>query len=166
MWYVVGMPPAKRVIKRQKPTTAIDATVTDYLANRSMRERSSAMEDSIKKTLMEVLAAQGELKEGGHRQIDLAAPQDFASYKAGKLAPKVITGIERKRRVSQSLNEERTMALLKEKNLVDECTEIVVVLNEDAVLGANYGGKISDEELAALYDESETFAFYLVEGRA
>ena len=40
--------------------------------------------------------------------------------------------------VSQSLNEDRTLALLKEKGLLDQCTEVVVVLNEDAILAANY----------------------------
>ena len=37
-----------------------------------------------------------------------------------------------------------------------------MVLNEDAVLAANYEGKISDEQLASLYDEHEQYAFYLV----
>jgi len=144
----------------------VDTTVREYIMNRSLREKSETDEGRLKKQLMDELAAHGKLKEGGHREIDLAAPQAFPSYKGGKAVIKNITGIERKRRVSQSLNEERTMALLKEKGLLDLCTEVVVVLNEDAVLGANYSGQIADEELADLYDENETFAFYLVEGTA
>lgn len=157
------MPPTKRTIRR-KAKVDIDPTVQEYLLNRSMRERSSHIEDTLKKTLMETLEANGMLLEGGHRQLDLDVPLPFNSYKGGKLVPKTVTGIERKRRGSQALNEERTMALLKKRDLVDQCTEVVVVLNEDAVLAANFSGVISDEELQALYDESETFAFYLVEG--
>jgi hypothetical protein len=157
--------PAKRTIKR-KTRVDIDPTVQEYLLNRSMREKSAHIEDALKKTLMETLADNGELLEGGHRQLDLETPMPFTSYKDGKPKAKTITGIERKRRGSQSLNEERTLALLKQRDLVSKCTEVVVVLNEDAVLAANFSGEISDEELKALYDESETFAFYLVEGEA
>ena len=38
-----------------------------------------------------------------------------------------------------------------------------MVVDEDAILAANYAGKITDKELAALYYESSTFAFYLTE---
>lgn len=159
------MPASKRTIPR-KSTLSLDDTVTEYLMNRSMRERSAYHEDSLKKKLMGELEAHGALAKGGHRTLDLAAPQDFTSYKAGKPQPKTITGIERKRRESQTLNEERTLALLKEKGLLDQCTEVVVVINEDAVLAANFSGDLPDDELKALYDESETFAFYLIEGDA
>jgi hypothetical protein len=158
--------PAKRTVPRQSPTTVVDTTVREYLMNRSMREKSETVEGNLKKQLMDAIEQQGTLKEGGHREIELGAAQTFPSYKGGKSIIKTITGIERKRRVSQSLNEDRTMAMLKEKGMLDECTEVVVVLNEDAVLAANYDGRIKDDELSALYDESESFAFYLVEGSA
>lgn len=153
----------KRTIKRKAPVE-VDSTVHEYLQNRSMRERSDHIEGTLKRELMKVLEDHGDLVTGGHRQIPLGQPQQFHSYKGGKATIKTITGIERKRRVSQPLNEDRAMALVKEKGLLDECTEVVVVLNEDAILAANYGGKITDEELEGLYDESESFAFYLVEG--
>ena len=36
-------------------------------------------------------------------------------------------------------------------------------MDEDALLAAAYEGRITDAELKALYDESENYAFYLVE---
>jgi hypothetical protein len=36
------------------------------------------------------------------------------------------------------------------------------VLNEDAVLAANYEGKITDDQLEALYDENTQYAFLLI----
>ena len=153
--------PTRRRIPRSSPGELI-TTLRDYLGNRSLRERSSYHEDTLKKELMGHLEREGVLEGEGHRVIELDAPEEFFAVKAGKPEPKMVTGIKRQRRVSQSLNEERTMALLKEKGLLDKCTEVVVVLNEDAILAANYDEEISDEELAELYDENETFAFYLI----
>jgi len=151
----------RRVIPRSSPGEFL-STLRDYLGNRSLRERSEYQEGKLKKDLMSHLEREGELQDGGHRVIELDEPEEFFAVKNGVPQPKHVTGIKRQRRSSQSLNEERTMVLLKEKGLLDQCTEVIVVLNEDAILAANYGEQITDDELAELYDESETFAFYLV----
>jgi hypothetical protein len=151
---------------RRKPTTTedLDALVADYLLNRSTRERSSYHEDTYKRRFLALLAETGELQEGGHRILRLNEPCLFHEYKGGKVKEREITGIRRVRRGSTTLNEERTMAFLVKKKLFDQCVTMQPVINEDAILAANFEGTISDEDLAKLYDESETFAFYLVEG--
>ena len=151
---------SRRTIPRR---TAFDllSVLSEYLQNRSIKERSDYHESDGKKKLMMHLETDGEIQEGGHRTLEVDPPLSYMQYKGGKPIEKRVTGIKRTRRQSTSLNEDRTMALLKELNLVDACTEIIVVLNEDAVLAANYEGKISDEALEACYDESETFAFNL-----
>ena len=133
----------------------------EYLVDRSMNERAAFHTDRLKKQLMEVLENEGELEEGGHRHLDLTEPLEFTEYKGGKPKLKLVTGIDRKKRTTQSLNEERTMAVLKEHDLLDRCTEIVVVIDEDAVMGANYEGLIPDDVMEKLYDETENYAFYL-----
>jgi hypothetical protein len=153
----------KRIVRRRTLVEDLAGYVREYLNNRSMREKSSYWEDRIKRNLMEVLAATGELQEGGHRTLVLDEALPYVQYKGETPITKTITGIERKRRESTTLNEERTMAFLKKKNLLDSCTVIQIVINEDAVLAANFTGDISDQELEALYDKSETFAFYLTE---
>jgi hypothetical protein len=150
-----------RIVIRRTPFDLVGA-LRDYLLNRSMSERSSSEERRGKGQLMEYIQIHGEEVEGGHREVYLDEPLPFTSYKNDKPVPKQVTGIKRQKRVSTTLDEARTMALLKEKGLLDECTEVVVVLNEDAVLAANYSGKITDDQLAALYNESESFAFYLI----
>src|SRR6185295_13931899 len=132
--------PAKRTLKRTAKAVDLEAQVHNYLNNRSMRERSEWEEGQIKKALMEFIEQVGELQEGGHRIVLLASPTTFHSYKNGKPQIKSITGIERKRRVSQSLDPDRTMALLEERHLTDQCTvtETIVSINEDAILAANY----------------------------
>jgi hypothetical protein len=109
---------------------------------------------------MDFLEEQGEL-EDGHRTYTLDEPMEYFQQKSGKAIPKLVTGILRQHRELSSLNEDRTMALLKRKNLLDKCTEVVVVLNEDAILAANYEGEITDEEMEALYDKKDQYAFYL-----
>ena len=79
------------------------------------------------------------------------------------MTEKEVIGIKRQRRESTVLNAERVMKLLEDKDMVADCTTTEVVLNEDAVLAANFEGRITDEEMASLWDTSETFAFYLVE---
>ena len=152
--------PTRRVIPRSK-TGDLLFTLREYLSNRSLRERSEFHESALKKELMEHLASEG-TPEGEHRVIELDEPEEYFAVKGGVPIPKQVTGIKRQRSVSQSLNEERTMALLKRKDLLDQCTEVVVVLNEDAILAANYNEQITDDELKALYDDSERFSFWLI----
>lgn len=153
--------PNRRVIPRAQAGDLV-RTLREYLGNRSLRERSEYHEGKLKKELMSHLETEGTPEGEGHRVIELDQPEEFFAVKNGNPEPKLVTGIKRQRRVSQPLNEDRTLALLKEKGLLDQCTEVVVVLNEDAILAANYNGEIEDEELAELYDENESFAFYLI----
>lgn len=152
---------SKRTIP-SKPRFDLETGLSEYLLNRSARERATYYEDQLKKNLLAYIEAVGELEEGGHRFVELDVPLAHTTYKAGKPAPQMVTGIRRQKRVTPSLNEDRTMTLLKKLDLMDECTEVVVVLNEDAVLAANYQGKITDTQLEALYDESVNYAFYLI----
>ena len=151
--------------KARPPSDGFLAQVRDYLTNRTMRERSEYHEGSLKKQLMDILAKSGTLQEGGHRTIELDQPEEFVSYKNGKPVTKQVVGIERKERAgTMALNHERTIALLKKKDLMDRCTEVIVEVNEDEVLAANYDGTITDKELDALYDKGDpTYAFYLME---
>lgn len=159
-----------RRIKRQTqdlPTTVdLDAQVGDYLLNRSALERATVVVDRYKKRFMDLLERAGVLEENGSRSLLLEEPVVFTSYKGGKAKEKEITGIRRQYRAGQThLNEERTMAYLAKHKLLDRCTSTITVINEDAVLAANFEEKISDADLAALYDTTEpTYAFYLLEG--
>lgn len=152
----------KRRTLPRKPQVDLGPVVNDYLLNRSMRERSAWHEDKLKKELMAVLAETGRIAPN-RQTLALESAMTFISYKDGKPIEKTIVGIERRERTSNVLNQDRAMALLEKKGLVDDCTETITVLKEDAILAANYQGKITDKELATLYEESSTFAFWLTE---
>lgn len=156
------MAPRKRVIPRA-PTPEISSPVEEYLLNRSMRERSEYHEGRLKKDLLGILEVAGEQRSATSQALDLPEPVAFVSYKDGKPVEKKITGIERRKRTSNVMDETQTLALLARKNLLATCTTTIVVVDEDAVLAANYAGAITDKELAALYEEKTTFAFYPTE---
>ena len=153
----------KRIIRRRSIPQDFLRYLQEYLLNRSMREKSTLIESGHKGILMDVLAEAGVLQEGGHRILMLDEPVVHHHYTtADRATEQKVTGIERKRRVRQGLNEDRTLALLEAKGLLDQCTTTIRVIEEDQVLAANYGGQISDKELKALYDEDESYAFYLI----
>lgn len=158
------MPPRK--IRRPAVPTAhdLDSEVSEYLLNRSARERSTAHENKLKAEFMALLAEVGEAQEGGHRVLLLNEPLTFASYSnTGKLTEKEVTGIRRVRRESTALDPEKVMALLEAKKLVEECTIVRRDIDEDAILAANFEGRITDAEMEACWNRTENFAFFLVE---
>jgi hypothetical protein len=154
--------PKKRTVARQR-LLDLQGTMKDYLLNRSMRERSDYFEGVGKKQMMEELATRGAPGEN-KVTLTLDEPLMFTTYKDGKPKEKKVVGCERRERTSTSLNEEKAMALIAKKGLGEECLETVTVVSEDAILAANYRGAITDKELAGLYDENTTYAFWLTEG--
>ena len=142
----------------------VAASVEEYLANRSMRERSEYHEGRIKKDLMALLEVAGDPIEPHKQILELDTPISWTRYgKDGKPKQTKVKGIERRERVSTTLDDDKALALLARKGLTGQCTQTVVVVDEDAILAANYAGQITDKELAALYSESSTFAFYPTE---
>lgn len=156
--------PRTRTIPRQASTSDLDALVAEYLLNRSMAERAGSIEARLKAQLKEILAVEGRSEGETKKVLDLTHPIPYAQTKNGRVSQKLITGIELVTRTSTPLNPERAMALITEKGLVDECTETIVVVKEEAILAANFGDLITDQELASLYDESSNDAFFLQEG--
>lgn len=155
----------KRTIPRAPESdTDLGAIVGEYLQNRSMRERSEHFEGRLKRDLLALIDTTGEEVEPHKKVLELDEPIPYRAYKSGKGTNKSIIGIERRERVSSRMDEDKVLALLEKKKLIEECTTIVRVVDEDAVLAANYAGKITDKEYAALLTTTVTPAFYLTEG--
>ena len=152
----------RRTIRRSQ-SADLDNEVAEYLLNRSTRERAEHQEKTWKAKFMALLEEVGEAQEGGHRVLPLNEPITFHSYKTGKVKETEVTGIRRVRREVTALNTDRVMKLLEDKKMVAECTVTRTDIDEDAILAANFEGRITDEEMDALWDKTENFAFYLVE---
>lgn len=141
-----------RSIKRREPPDTLMPLAVDYAKNRTLRELAEAQEGKLKIKLMTMLDDFGQPIEGGHKIIELPD--------AVPLGKKMMTGMKRQRRAGQSLAQDRAEKFLRDKGLWDKCTTVVTVINEDAILAANFAGEITDVDLKRLYDEKETFAFY------
>lgn len=161
----------RRVVKRKPAIPALVETVREYLLNRSMRERSAYHETQIKTGLMEVISQAGvpDGEEDQHLKIDLPEPVEFVAYKGGKPVPTSVVAIQRQTRTgAMALNEDRVLAFLsslkgERKALYQRCLTTIQVVNEDAILAANFEKLITDEELKALYDQADpTYAFQLI----
>lgn len=129
--------------------TPLDVDVREYLVVREQREKLAKDENKRKAGLMEALSALP-TDDRGHVIHELPAP----------VGP--VTGVQRQRRVSVSMDEDAAMALVHKYGLQDRCLETVQVLNEDALLAANFEGLIPDADIKALYSESESFALVLI----
>ena len=157
----------QRKVTRRPAVPKLLDTVREYLLNRSMRERSDYHEKAIKAGLMEVIATAGvpDGDENQHLRIDLPEPVEFVAYKGGKPQPTTVVAIQRQTRAgSMTMDQDKAMAFLqKRKDLFDQCVTTVQVINEDAILAANFEKLISDKEMQSFYTESPpTYAFQLI----
>jgi uncharacterized protein (DUF1810 family) len=69
--------------------------------------------------------------------------------------------IVKQRRVSKVFDESTANNLLKAKNIFEECTQTITVLNQDAVMAAYYEGKLTDEDIEAMFPEKIVWALIL-----
>ena len=161
----------QRKVTRRPAVPKLLDTVREYLLNRSMRERSDYHEKAIKAGLMEVIATAGvpDGDENQHLRIDLPEPVEYVHYAGGKPKTQIVIAIKRQTRAgSMPMDQDKVMAFLaslkgQRKALAEECVTTIQVINEDAILAANFEKRITDDELKTLYDESPpTYAFQLI----
>jgi hypothetical protein len=69
--------------------------------------------------------------------------------------------VTNQRKESRSLNEDFSIALLKERGIYNECIKTVEVLQEDAIMAAVYKGQLTEEEVDEMFPTKVTYAFLL-----
>ena len=113
-----------------------------------LKEQIKFLEDrqkEIKKRLQEAVVELGETDGRGH--ITLELDEDIK--------------ITNQRRESRTLNEELAEAILKEKNIYEECVKMVPVLQQDAIMAQVYKGTLTEQEIDELFPAKVTYAFLL-----
>lgn len=165
-----GMENNVRVLAR-RPIVPGDSTpdlspvqqdIRKYLNTRTLREKAQFDENGLKASLMEVIAGTGRVEGDGHKVIDLDEPWPLTTVSSsGSIKESMVKGVMRQRKVTQVFDAEAALALVEKKGIKDECVETIteVILDEDKVLAANYAGKLTDEEVEALYSNKESFSF-------
>jgi hypothetical protein len=142
--------PTKK-IRRRKPD--VRRAVQDWLHNDDAAKQFGTAVAAAKKRLMDILEEYGTEDQQGHRWLHF--PDDPIDGR--------IKSIKRERRVFRSMKpSDEVEKFLRDKGLWDQCTETVVVINEDKILELNWGDDpvITNEEMRKyLYDFPEQFAF-------
>lgn len=106
--------------------------------------------DKYRATLMGALDELGEEDENGHRFLDLPA-------QVGKWV-----GLQRQRRVTDTIDEETAFSILKEKGLEDRCVKMVPQIDQDAIYAALYQGLLSEDDIYAMFPPRVTYALVAV----
>lgn len=131
-----------------------------YLDTRNLRETVERVENDAKsklKSIIEQAAADEDplahTDEKGSEFLDLVGVVNNPLKDGAE-----VTQIKREKRISKSLDEDAALELLDTLGLRDQCLMTIQVLDEEAILALNYTGKISDEDLKAMYSETTTWA--------
>ncbi len=140
---------ARQVARRKKgglTDTALLENSRQFLKLKTEHSLIGARMKELRDRLIGWVEDNGTPDADGHFYLDLPEPVEG------------VVSFQRQRRVSQSLREEDLMALLEERGILDECTQMVRVLDEEAVYRAVFEGKISEKELTEFVDEKVTWA--------
>ena len=106
--------------------------------------------DKYRPSLMEALDELGDEDENGHRFLDLPV-------QVGKWV-----GLQRQRRVTDTVDEQAALELLKEKGLEDRCVKMVPQIDQDAIYAALYEGLLSEDDIYAMFPPRVTYALVAV----
>ena len=67
--------------------------------------------------------------------------------------------MQRQRRVSQSLDMDTAILTLTKRGLADRCIRSVPTVDEDEIMSCLYEGKLTEEEVDAMFPKKITWAF-------
>lgn len=136
---------------KDEPTEDLGPVRREVQQYVSLKEEASAIDDrinTIKKRLITYAEEQGTPNEKG--SLVFPINDDVTGTKS----------VVRQRRVSKVFNESLANSIL-DKGVFDECTKTITVLDEDAVMGAYYAGKLTDEDIDTMFPEKITWALVL-----
>lgn len=120
--------------------------VADLVTAKAQQKFFKSRQDTVTKRLKAYVEEHGYTDDQGHIWLDLEEPVE------GTVA------LQMQRKVSQGVNEDKAEAILKAKGIYDDCTETVTVLDQDAILAAHYAGKLSEDEIDAMFPKTVNYA--------
>lgn len=101
---------------------------------------------TITKRIKAFVQEAGEPDDQGHLWVNFDEPVDGC------------VALQMQRKVSKPLNEEKATAILEKAGLYAECTTTVTVIDQDAIMAAHYAGKLTEDEVDAMFPPSISFA--------
>lgn len=120
-------------------------TIVHHIMAKVQADEAKVTQARVRPKLVAILE-EIEPDADGHRTLVLDEPiQGYGS-------------IVYQRRVSIVPDNELIMEILEKYDLVEQCTELKRVPDEEAVMTAVYDGKLPEAELQDMYPQKETFA--------
>jgi len=112
-----------------------------------IQEREKALKAELRETVMEL----GEEDAKGSFVLDISDE---------------ISGVRKmiqQRRVSKTFDPDKAENLLTDKNLLERCTTMVPVLDEQEILAARYEDLLTDDDIDSMFPAKESYAFVFVQ---
>lgn len=147
------MAAVRRVVRRdsrpQTDLTEVTSWVRQFVTVKAQQAALQERYGDLKRRLEDVIDRLGYEDDKGHRYFDL--PEDVEG----------VVRVQRRRRVSTSLDDEAALALVESKGLPRErFVKTIEVFDEEEILKAHYEGVISEDEIDALTTTNVSWALY------
>jgi hypothetical protein len=126
---------------------SIKPTLRQFLALKAEAELITNRVNDLKKILIEEVENYGEEGMNGH--IYLSIDDEIK----GSLT------LTKQRKVSNPLDIEIAEKLLEERGIKDECIKMIPTLDDSAIMAAHYTGKLSEEDIDAMFPAKVSWAF-------
>jgi hypothetical protein len=126
---------------------SIKPTLRQFLALKAEAELITNRVNDLKKILIEEVENYGEEGMNGH--IYLNIDDDIK----GSLT------LTKQRKVSNPLDIEIAEKLLEERGIKNECIKMIPTLDDSAIMAAHYTGKLSEEDIDAMFPAKVSWAF-------
>lgn len=124
----------------------LNSQVREYVTLKKTMEGLEARHKELRDKLFEKITLAGEEDDKGNIQLELDADIDG------------IRRIEKQRRVTRKIDEEKAEKILTELGLKDEVYVMQPVLQEDLLMAAHYDGKISEEAIDEMFPAKVVWA--------
>lgn len=143
----MGIRKISKAVAAPLDMNALMMATREYLGlGRNIKDLTARQSD-IKKKLAAAVEENGEEDDRGHVWLQL--PESVEGVYA----------LQRQRRVSQSLDEDKAVDILNELGLLESCSKVIRVIDDEAVMAAHYDDKITESQIDSMYPKKVTFAF-------
>lgn len=125
---------------------SIKQWVAELVTAKAQQKFFKSRQDQVTKRLKTVVEETGYQDDQGHIWFDLEEPVEGC------------VALQMQRKVSQPLNEDKAEAILKKAGLYEECTQTIVVLDQEAIMAARYRGDLTDDDIDAMFPKVVSYA--------
>lgn len=139
--------PVKEPTRKPTLENPLVAKFREFISYKRRIDDLTKSQNDLKAELNEYVEENGEEDDKGHLWVTL--PEEVDGY----------VGMQRQRRVSQSLDMDAAIILLTKKGLAQQCIKSIPTIDEDEVMACLYDGKLTESEVDAMYPKKITWAF-------